>query len=100
MKWGLPLTFTIYQLAWNVIEFKDAFKSVNEFEEAMDAIKWGTDYLIAAHPSKFLFYGQLGDSKIDFRYFGPPEEYEQWALGPKPAFAVPFHLLTLPITHM
>jgi endoglucanase len=88
MKWGLPLAFTVTQLAWNVIEFGDAMKSVNEFEEAMDAVKWGADYLINAHPSPNVFYGQFGDSEIDFKYFGPPEEYEMWALGPKPVYAV------------
>ena len=90
MKWGFPLTFTVFQLAWNILEFKEAFELVGEFEEAMDSVKWGSDYLINAHPSPFVFYGQLGDSKIDFRYFGPPEEYEFWSLGPKPVYAVCF----------
>ena len=85
MKWGFPKAFTLTQLAWNIVEYGDAMKSVNELNEAMEALKWGTDYLINAHPEPLKFVGQFGRSTIDFEYFGPPEEYEKWARGPKVA---------------
>ncbi|RUS30504.1 Six-hairpin glycosidase-like protein [Jimgerdemannia flammicorona] len=83
MKWGLPLGFTITQLAFNAYAFPDAMKAVNEYNEAIEAVRYGTDYLINAHPSDNVLVGQLGVSAInttdiDFGYFGPAEEYEKW----------------------
>ncbi|CAE6439520.1 unnamed protein product [Rhizoctonia solani] len=83
MKWGLPLAWTITQLAWNVYAFPDGFKAVNEFDEALEGVKWGTDYLVNCIANKDQFVGQLGVSAVgktdvDFGYFGPPEEYDMW----------------------
>ncbi|KDN50952.1 hypothetical protein RSAG8_00581, partial [Rhizoctonia solani AG-8 WAC10335] len=83
MKWGLPLAWTITQLAWNVYAFPEGFKAVNEFDEALEGVKWGTDYLVNCIANKDQFVGQLGVSAVgktdvDFGYFGPPEEYDMW----------------------
>ncbi|CAE6512269.1 unnamed protein product [Rhizoctonia solani] len=83
MKWGLPLAWTITQLAWNVYAFPDGFKAVNELDEALEGVKWGTDYLVNCIANKDQFVGQLGVSAqgktdVDFGYFGPPEEYDMW----------------------
>lgn len=83
MKWGLPLAFTVTQLAWNVYAFGDAMAAVNELEEAKEGVKWGVDYLVNCISSPENFVGQfgvsaVGSTDIDFGYFGPPEEYEMW----------------------
>ncbi|KAF8681428.1 Glycosyl hydrolase family 9 [Rhizoctonia solani] len=83
MKWGLPLAWTVTQLAWNVYAFPDGFKAVNEHDEALEGVKWGTDYLVNCIANKDQFVGQLGVSAVgktdvDFGYFGPPEEYDMW----------------------
>ncbi|KAG8966290.1 hypothetical protein FRC03_012192 [Tulasnella sp. 419] len=39
MKWGLPLAFTVTQLAFNVYAFGDAMKAVNELDEAKEGVK-------------------------------------------------------------
>jgi endoglucanase len=66
---------------WNLksIISRDAHIRVNEYQEGLDTLKWGADWLINAHPSENIFHGQMGSSDIDFDYFGPPEEYEIWA---------------------
>ncbi|KAF8607612.1 Six-hairpin glycosidase [Ceratobasidium sp. AG-I] len=84
MKWGLPLAWTLTQLAFNIHTFPEALQAVNEYEEALQAVKWGTDYLVNCISSPDQFVGQLGVSAIgstdiDFGYFGPAEEYEMWA---------------------
>lgn len=84
MKWGLPLAWTITQLAFNVHVFSDAMKAVNEYNEALEGVKWGVDYLVNCISSPDQFVGQfgvsaIGDTDIDFGYFGPAEEYEMWA---------------------
>ena len=38
-----------------------------------DAIKWGTDYLIKAHPEPNLFIGQVGNGVEDHKFWGRPE---------------------------
>ncbi|KAG9078688.1 hypothetical protein FS749_009252, partial [Ceratobasidium sp. UAMH 11750] len=83
MKWGLPLAWTITQLAFNVHAFPDGFKAVNELEEAMGGVKWGADYIVNCIANKDQFVGQLGvsavgETDVDFGYFGPPEEYDLW----------------------
>ncbi|KAG8956487.1 hypothetical protein FRC00_004866 [Tulasnella sp. 408] len=43
MKWGLPLAFTVTQLAWNVYAWSDAMAAVNELEEAKEGVKYSWD---------------------------------------------------------
>ncbi|KAG9047540.1 hypothetical protein FS837_002064 [Tulasnella sp. UAMH 9824] len=83
MKWGLPLAFTLTQLSWNVYAFGDAMAAVNELQEAKEGVKWGIDYLVNCISSPENFVGQfgvsaIGNTDIDFGYFGPAEEYEMW----------------------
>lgn len=37
-------------------------------------LKWGTDYIIAAHTSPNKFVGQVGDGDIDHANWTRPEE--------------------------
>lgn len=39
-----------------------------------EAVKWGTDYFIKAHPSPHIFYGQVGNGEADHSYWGRPED--------------------------
>ncbi|OJV01681.1 MAG: hypothetical protein BGO12_04920 [Verrucomicrobia bacterium 61-8] len=36
-------------------------------------MRWGTDWLIKAHPSPNELYAQVGDGRLDHAYWGPPE---------------------------
>src|SRR5438034_1379105 len=47
-------------------------------------LKWGTDYIIKAHPSPHVFYGQVGDGGSDHAFWGPPEVNP----SPRPSYAV------------
>ncbi|CAO3608153.1 unnamed protein product [Cunninghamella echinulata] len=89
MKWGLPFGWTATQLAFNIVVFGDAMKSVDELAEGLELLKWGADYLVNAQYNDTHVVGQLGTSAlgpisklieldVDFNYWGPPEEYEQW----------------------
>ncbi|KAI9286074.1 Six-hairpin glycosidase-like protein [Umbelopsis sp. AD052] len=83
MKWGLPLAWTVTQLAYNVLWYKDVLSAGNELNQALTTVKWGTDYLINAHINETTYVGQLGISgigdndDIDFAYYLAPETYEQ-----------------------
>jgi endoglucanase len=48
VKFGLPLGHTITFLAWSIVDYKDAYQSAGELENARAAIRWGCDWLLKA----------------------------------------------------
>ncbi len=78
MKFGLPMASSMTILSWGAIEYQDAYQQSGQFDQVLDAIKWGTDYILKAHVSQNgvtqAFYGQVGDADdLDHPYWGPPE---------------------------
>jgi endoglucanase len=77
VKFGLPMASSMTVLSWGAIEYEDAYRDSGQFDEVLDAIKWGTDYLLKAHVSENgvtqAFYGQVGDGHLDHNDWGPPE---------------------------
>lgn len=49
VKFGFPMAFTITMLSWGVIEYGGDIATAGEYDHAVVAIKWGTDYFIKAH---------------------------------------------------
>jgi len=74
VKFGFPMAYTITILAWGGITFKDGYVNAGQFGYLQDALKWGTDYFIKAHPEPNVFYGQVGDGNIDHSWIGRPED--------------------------
>ena len=58
-----------------MITFEDGYKAAGEWENALDSIKWVTDYLIKCHTAPNEFYGQVADGNVDHAFWGRPEEY-------------------------
>ncbi|THG08548.1 hypothetical protein TEA_005087 [Camellia sinensis var. sinensis] len=59
VKFGLPMAFTITMMSWSIVEYGRQMAASGELSNAMEAVKWGTDYLIKAHPHPFVLYGEL-----------------------------------------
>lgn len=76
VKFGFPMAFSITMLAWSGIQYGDAYENVGQMAYLKDAVKWGTDYFIKAHPSPNVFYGQVGNGGIDHAYWGRPEDMD------------------------
>ena len=74
VKFGFPMAYTITVIAWGVIQYEQAYKSAGQYNFALDAIKWGTDYFIKCHTSGNEFYGQVGDGDKDHAYWGRAED--------------------------
>jgi len=74
VKFGFPMAYTITILAWGGITFKDGYVNAGQYEYLQDALKWGTDYFIKAHPEPNVLYGQVGDGNTDHSYMGRPED--------------------------
>ena len=59
VKFGLPMAFTVTMLSWSIIEYGKQMAQSGELGHAMDAVKWGTDYFIKAHPEPNVLYGEV-----------------------------------------
>ncbi|CAN6468076.1 unnamed protein product [Victoria cruziana] len=74
VKFGLPMAFTVTMLSWSVAEYRQQMAAHGELRHALEAIKWGTDYFIKAHPQPFVFYGEVGDGDTDHYCWQRPED--------------------------
>ncbi|KAJ4978211.1 hypothetical protein NE237_008991 [Protea cynaroides] len=74
VKFGFPMAFTMTMLAWSAVEYSDQLSAKNELTNTLEAIKWGTDYLINAHPQPDVLYGEVGDGNSDHDCWQRPED--------------------------
>ena len=64
LKFTFPTAFTITQLSWGVVEYRDGFEKVHELREALEAIKWGTDYLLNCISGPDKLVAMFGSSEV------------------------------------
>ncbi|CAN1254374.1 Endoglucanase 6 [Linum perenne] len=74
VKFGLPMAFTVTMMSWSIIEYGKQMTASGELRNAMEAIKWGTDYFIKAHPEPDVLYGEVGDGTTDHYCWQRPED--------------------------
>lgn len=78
VKFGFPMAGSATMLSWGIYEYYDAYVKSGQLDEALDAVRWATDYFLKAHISDGqatkAFYGQVGDPTIDHQYWGAPEQ--------------------------
>lgn len=74
VKFGLPMAFTITMMSWSIAEYGKQMAGSGELGHAMDAVKWGTDYLMKAHPEPNVLYGEVGDGNTDHSCWQRPED--------------------------
>lgn len=74
VKFGFPMAFTITMLSWSAVDFGSQLEEKRELANALEAIKWGTDYLIKAHTEPNVLYGQVGDGDSDHACWQRPED--------------------------
>ncbi|KAK9067947.1 hypothetical protein SSX86_012058 [Deinandra increscens subsp. villosa] len=74
VKFGLPMAFTVTMMSWSIMEYGSQMGASGELGNAMDAVKWGTDYLIKAHPQPHVLYGEVGDGNTDHYCWQRPED--------------------------
>jgi endoglucanase len=74
VKFGLPMAFTVTMMSWGILEYGRQMAAAGELRNAMDAVKWGTDYFIKAHPEPEVLYGEVGDGDTDHGCWQRPED--------------------------
>ena len=83
VKFGQPMAASINMLAWGGVEYTNAYKQSGQFDELLEAVKWGTDYFLKAHETSggktSKLWVQVGEGGVanDHGYWGAPETVEQ-----------------------
>lgn len=65
IKFTCTVSYAASQLGWDVYEYRKAFEKSGQLDGILDEIKWGTDFLIKAHPSKDVLYYMCGYNDSD-----------------------------------
>ncbi len=73
MKFTFPLSSALSMLSWGGLEYRAGYEKAGQWRTLLDTVRWGTDWLIKAHPSANELYAQVGDGRLDHAYWGPPE---------------------------
>src|SRR5690242_6848255 len=73
VKFGLPFAFSMSMLAWGVVDNRDAYVGSGQLGPLLANLRWGTDWIIKAHPSPNVVYGQVGAGDSDHAWWGPAE---------------------------
>ncbi len=77
VKFGFPMASSMTMLSWGVVEYRDGYAQSGQLDEALEAIKWGADYILKAHVTDSQgtkeFWGQVGNGNIDHAYWGTAE---------------------------
>lgn len=63
------------QYAWNLIQFKSGHEKVNEYDEGLEAMRWGLEYFINCHTQETRgeLVAGVGVPGYEFSFWGPPE---------------------------
>ncbi|KAL3699392.1 hypothetical protein R1sor_017414 [Riccia sorocarpa] len=70
VKFQFPMAYTITTLAWGVIEYRSQLDQLGQLQYALDAVKWGTDYFIKAHPEPNAYGQSTQQSQVEGRSSG------------------------------
>ncbi|KAI9228253.1 MAG: Six-hairpin glycosidase-like protein [Piptocephalis tieghemiana] len=84
LKFTFPYAFTLTQLAWGGNVFWDGYVLSNQTNYFLSQMRWGYDWLIAAHPQPSTLVVQVGDGHVDNNYWGPDTNIPT----PRPAFLI------------
>lgn len=71
VKFGLPMAFSIAVLSWNSVEYRTNLRQTGQLGNMLNAIRWGTDYLMKANtgPNELwvqVSYTSMNCSQIDW----------------------------------
>jgi len=73
VKFGLPFAAAMSMLAWGAVENRQAYTDSGQLAALRANLKWGTDWIVKAHPSPNVVYGQVGAGNPDHAWWGPAE---------------------------
>ncbi|GMN40937.1 hypothetical protein TIFTF001_010170 [Ficus carica] len=72
VKFNFPMAFSTTMLAWSVIQFAKSMDA--ELPQALDAIRWATDYFLKATSVPGFVFAQVGEPYGDHASWERPED--------------------------
>ncbi len=88
VKYNFPMAATMTLLSWGVEQYRDGYEQSGQIDEALDAIRWGTDFLLKSHVVENgqtkEFWAQVGNPAIDQSVLELPEQLNT----SRPAFKI------------
>jgi endoglucanase len=75
VKYNLPMTAAVTTLGWGLYKYGSALPTSLR-AEALETIRWATDYLIKAHPSANEYYFQVGRGSGGTKQ--NPDDHDVW----------------------
>ncbi|KAL6126983.1 hypothetical protein ACLB2K_075028 [Fragaria x ananassa] len=74
VKFNFPMAFTTTMLSWSVLEFGNLMGP--ELQHALEALRWGTDYLLKSTNEPGSVVGVVGDPNADHACWERPEDMD------------------------
>lgn len=59
LKFTLPLSYSLTSIAWSAGVWFDGYQKANQTSYLGDMLRWGTDWIMQAHPNADTFYVQV-----------------------------------------
>jgi len=84
VKFTFPMAGAMTLLAWGGIDYRYAYEKTGEMFYLLDAVGWGTDWLLKATAIPGYVCAQVGDANLDHSIWAPPETMTM----PRPSFWV------------
>src|SRR5581483_11880630 len=73
VKFGLPEAYSMTMLAWSLLDYPAGYSGAGQTQTALENLRWGDDYIVAAATGPDTFYGQVANPSTDHQYWGPAE---------------------------
>ncbi|ORX89347.1 glycoside hydrolase family 9 protein [Basidiobolus meristosporus CBS 931.73] len=86
LKFLLPLAYSLTITSWGALEYWQGYKLASQDTYLRDMLKWGTDWIMKAHPDANTLYVQVGKGNVDNNYWGP----DTGIPTPRPAYKIDF----------
>jgi endoglucanase len=74
VKFVFPMAAAMTVLAWGGVEYEEGFRQAGEWDNFLSTLRWGTDWLLKAHPAPNIFVGQIGEPLLEHAQWAPPEK--------------------------
>ncbi|WP_225847157.1 glycoside hydrolase family 9 protein [Streptomyces sp. HPF1205] len=84
VKFGFPMAFSMTMLAWGGVDESAGYTKSAQSTYLLRNLRWGDDWLLKAHPSPNVLYGQVGDGSSDHSFWGPAEVNP----SPRPSYKI------------
>lgn len=73
VKFVLPMASSMTLLTWGLVQYPQAYARSGQLDRLREAVRWGSDWLMKAHPEPNVFYGQVGRGDLDHAAWIAPE---------------------------